>query len=55
MNTQQEIAQAFADYRQTEFGGWKWPDSGPVHGAERVRFARHADGKVESRPIPERM
>jgi redox-sensitive bicupin YhaK (pirin superfamily) len=50
MNTQAELQQAFADYRRTEFGGWPWPDHAPVHGPERVRFARHADGRVETLP-----
>jgi quercetin 2,3-dioxygenase len=50
MNTEQELKQAFADYQRTEFGGWPWPDTAPVHGAERRRFARHADGRVETLP-----
>jgi quercetin 2,3-dioxygenase len=48
MNTQAEIHQAFADYRATEFGGWPFADSAPVHGREARRFAKHADGKVET-------
>jgi redox-sensitive bicupin YhaK (pirin superfamily) len=47
MNTPDEIRQAYADYRRTGFGGWPWPKSDPVHGAEPSRFARHADGRTE--------
>ena len=47
MNTEEEIRQAFADYRRTQFGGWPWPSDAPVHPREEGRFARHADGRVE--------
>lgn len=47
MNTQEEIRQAFADYRATQFGGWPWPSDAPVHPREQGRFARHADGRTE--------
>jgi redox-sensitive bicupin YhaK (pirin superfamily) len=47
MNTREEIARAYADYRSTQFGGWPWDRNDPVHGREPRRFARHADGRVE--------
>ena len=53
MNSPQEIEQAFADYQRTQFGGWPWPDSAPVHGTKRGRFATHADGRTEARGGPE--
>ena len=49
MNTSEEIQQAFADYRRTEFGGWPWSRSDQVHPRDRGRFARHADGEEEER------
>ena len=47
MNTQQEIQQAFADYRRTQFGRWPFDTNAPVHDREQGRVARHADGRVE--------
>ncbi len=48
MNTPQEIAQAYRDFRATEFGGWPWPKSDPVHERTKGRFAIHADGRKET-------
>jgi redox-sensitive bicupin YhaK (pirin superfamily) len=50
MNTEEQIGQAYADYRRTRFGGWPWPVDGPVHGRNDGRFARHPDGRVERAP-----
>jgi redox-sensitive bicupin YhaK (pirin superfamily) len=47
MNSRAEIQQAISDYQRTQFGGWPWPEDGPVHEREVGRFARHADGRVE--------
>ena len=51
MNTEQQLRQAFEDYRRTQFGGWPWPDAAPVHEEGGDRFARHADGRTE-KPAP---
>ena len=48
MNTQAEIMQAMQDYRRTQFGGWPFASSAPVHGREAKRFAKHPDGRLET-------
>jgi len=54
MNTEDEIRQAFTDYQRTGFGGWPWPADAPNHGADQGRFARHADGRLETpQPLPD--
>jgi hypothetical protein len=47
MNQRSEIEQAIRDYRATQFGGWPWGESGPVHPRDSGRFAVHADGRKE--------
>ena len=47
MNDEAGIRQAFVDYQRTQFGGWPWKSADPNHGAERGRFARHVDGRIE--------
>ena len=50
MNTQAEIRQTIIDYQRTQFGGWPYKDSAPVHGNDPARFAKHLSGK-EERPV----
>lgn len=47
MNTEEEIRAAYADYRSTRFGGWRFDSDDPVHSREQGRFAVHADGRKE--------
>ena len=49
MTTEIEIREAFAEYRSTQFGGWPWDRTDPVHERTEGRIARHADGTVETR------
>lgn len=50
MNTRDEIAQAFADYQSTRFGGWPFASDEPTHDIKAGRFAVHAGGKREVPP-----
>jgi hypothetical protein len=49
MNTKEEIMQAYEDFNKTRFGGWPWPKYDQVHDKSKGRFAKHADGRVETR------
>ncbi len=48
MNSAEEIRQAMIDYQSDQFGGWQWPDEGPVHARDRARFAQYPDGRIET-------
>lgn len=48
MNTAEEIHQAITDYRKTQFGGWPWDRYDHVHPREQGRFAKYADGRIET-------
>ncbi len=50
MNSPEEIAEAFADYRATRFGGWPWARPDPVNPREQGRFARYKDGSLHLPP-----
>jgi redox-sensitive bicupin YhaK (pirin superfamily) len=43
-NSRADLQETMENFRRTEFGGWPWPTSGPVHGKSRGRFARFPDG-----------
>ncbi len=47
MNTQEEIFQAFTDYRNTSFGGWPWNRYDNIHPKDAGRFAKFSNGKTE--------
>jgi quercetin 2,3-dioxygenase len=47
MNSAQEIHQAFADFRATQFGGWPWEAYDYVHARETGRFAKYKEGTEE--------
>ena len=51
-NSQADIQQAYADYQQTQFGGWPWPSYEHVHPRESGRFARYPDGREEQKASP---
>jgi len=51
MNTKEEINQAFEDFHRTKFGGWPWPKYDQVHERNKSRFAKHAGGIEENKPM----
>lgn len=54
MNTDNELRQAFFDYRQTEFGGWPWSNNEPTNKKDMSRFASYENGaRIEYPPKKE--
>ncbi len=47
MNTQAEIYEAFQEFQRTQFGGWPYDSSAPVHSRKLGRYAKFPDGSVE--------
>jgi redox-sensitive bicupin YhaK (pirin superfamily) len=48
MTTKAEINQAIHDFQTTQFGGWTWASTEPVHPREAGRFARQPDGTIDT-------
>ncbi len=44
-NSQEEIQEVIQEYRKTQFGGWPYKSSEPVHELKMGRFAKFADGE----------
>ena len=47
MNSEDEIREAFQEYKRTQFGGWPWPKHEQAHDRNKERFAIYADGREE--------
>jgi redox-sensitive bicupin YhaK (pirin superfamily) len=47
MNSEDEIREAFQEYKRTQFGGWPWPKHEQAHERNKERFAIYADGREE--------
>lgn len=43
-NSNEELQETMQAYRSTQFGGWPWNSSGPVHDKSKGKFSKHPDG-----------
>lgn len=50
LNSRAELETAFRRYQQTQFGGWPWPNEGPVFQRDMPRYASYEGGKREEYP-----
>ena len=46
-NSRKDIESAFMAFQQDQFGGWPWPTHEHTHDADRKRFAKYPDGRLE--------
>jgi len=44
-NTEDDLRETVQKYQQTQFGGWPWSSSDPVHDKSKGRFSKLPDGK----------
>lgn len=44
-NTNQDLQETIAEYQRTQFGGWPWDSSAPVHGKTEGRFSKVIGGE----------
>ena len=44
-NSREDLQEIIKEYRQTEFGGWPWASSDPVHDKSKGRFSKLPNGK----------
>ncbi len=44
-NSREELQETMQNYQKTEFGGWPWASSDPVHDRSKGRFSKTPDGK----------
>ena len=49
MNTEDEIKQAYEDYKKTQFGGWPYDRNDPVNPKDKGRFAKYDEDNIETR------
>lgn len=50
MSNEDEIRQAYKDFRETAFGGWPFDDEEIYHAPDQVRYATYADGSTNYPP-----
>lgn len=48
MSSEEEIRQAYIDYQATQFGGWPFETEEVYHKPDQVRYAKYADGRIET-------